>query len=125
MKIRGSNLSAIVASSLFVLCSGASVGQSDVATPQLRMYGFGDLVTTRYEVVSRQWGDAWRSAFWVPTFATREQALAALQAEAARTGADGLLNVYCLDQGRAKWSSSTEPAFLCYGIAIRVRPAQS
>ena len=125
MKIRGSNVSAIVAGSLFVLCSGASVGQSDVATPQLRMYGFGDLVTTRYEVVSRQWGDAWRSAFWVPTFATREQALAALQAEAARTGADGLLNVYCLDQSRAKWFSSTEPAFLCYGIAIRVRPAQS
>jgi hypothetical protein len=125
MKIRGSKLSAIVAGSLCALCAGAGVAQSNAATSQLRMYTFGDLTPSRYEVVGRQWGDSWRSAFWgVPTFATREQALAALQTEAARTGADGLLNVYCLDQGRAKWSSNTEPAFLCYGIAIRVRPAQ-
>ena len=125
MKIRGSTFSAVVAGSFCALCAGAGVAQSDVGTPQLKMYSFGDLTMSRYEVVGRQWGDAWRSAFWgVPTFATREQALAALQTEAARTGADGLLNVYCLDQGRAKWSSNTEPAFLCYGIAIRVRPGQ-
>jgi uncharacterized protein YbjQ (UPF0145 family) len=60
----------------------------------------------------------------VPTFASQEQAIAALQAEAARRGADGLLNVNCLDQGRWNWSSKAEPAFLCYGIAVRMRPSQ-
>jgi len=124
MKIRGSKLSAIFAGALCALCAGAGVAQSDAASTQLKVYTFGDLTTSQYEVVGRQWGDVWRSAFWLPTFATREQALAALHTEAARTGADALLNVYCLDQGRAKWSSNTEPAFLCYGIAIRVRPAQ-
>jgi uncharacterized protein YbjQ (UPF0145 family) len=60
----------------------------------------------------------------LPTFPSQEQAIAALQTEAASRGADGLLNVNCLDQGRWTWSSKTEPAFLCYGIAIRVRPSQ-
>jgi uncharacterized protein YbjQ (UPF0145 family) len=60
----------------------------------------------------------------VPTFPSQEQAIAALQTEAASRGANGLLNVNCLDQGSWSWSSKTEPAFLCYGIAIRMRPSQ-
>ena len=126
MKIRSPRLSAIVAGSLCVLCAGAGIAQSDVEqrAPQLRIYTFGEIDMSRYDVVGRLWGDSWRSAFRVPTFPSQEQAIAALQAEAARRGADGLLNVGCLDQGRGTWSSSTEPAFLCYGIAIRVRPGQ-
>ena len=123
MKIRRPRLCAIVAGSL---CAGAGIAQGDVepSAPQLRIYAFGEIDMGRYEVVGRLWGDSWRSAFWVPTFPSREQAIAALQAEAARRGADGLLNVDCLDQGRWKWSSNAEPAFFCYGIAIRVRPGQ-
>jgi hypothetical protein len=126
MKIRGSRLSAIVAGSVCVLCTGAGIAQSDVEqrAPQLKIYAFGEINMGRYEVVGRPWVDAWRSAVWVPTFPSEEQAIAALQTEAAHRGADGLLNVNCFDQGRWKWSSNTEPAFLCYGIAIRVRPSQ-
>ena len=43
-----------------------------------------------------------------------------LQTEAGRVGANGLINVVCLDQGRSKWSSSEEPRILCYGNAIRL-----
>ena len=126
MKIRNSRLSALVAGSAYVLCAGAGIAQSDVEqrASALKFYGFGEIDPSRYEVVGRLWGDSWRSAFWVPTFPSQEQAIAALRVEAARRGADGLLNVDCLDQGRWKWSSNTEPAFLCYGIAIRVRPSQ-
>ena len=126
MKIRSSRLSALVAGAIFVLGTGAGIAQGDVEqrTPELKIYTFGEIDMSRYEVVGRPWVDSWRSAFWVPTFPSEEQAVAALQTEAARRGADGLLNVSCLDQGRWKWSSNTEPAFLCYGIAIRVRPSQ-
>jgi len=126
MKIRSSRLSALVAGSAYVLCAGACIAQSDVEqrAPQLRIYAYGEINVSRYDVVGRPWVDSWRSAFWVPTFPSQEQAIAALQTEAARRGADGLLNVNCLDQGPWKWSSNTEPAFLCYGIAIRVRPSQ-
>lgn len=125
MKLRSPLLSAIVAGSLCALCTGAGIAQSSVEplAPQLRTYAFGEIGTDRYEVVARLWGDSWRSAFWVPAFPTPEQAIAALQTEAARRGADGLLNVSCRDHGPWSWSSSGEPAFFCYGIAIRLRPA--
>jgi hypothetical protein len=56
-------------------------------------------------------------------FPTREQAVAALNNEAAARGALMRCSiVYCLDQGPWIVSSSTEPAILCYGIAIRVKP---
>ena len=126
MKLRSSRLAALVTAAACVLCAGAGIAQGDVEqrASQLKIYALGEISVGRYEVVGRPWVDSWRSAFWVPTFASQEQAIAALQTEAARRGADGLLNVNCLDQGRWTWSSKTEPAFLCYGIAIRVRPSQ-
>src|SRR5262245_53837441 len=121
---RPSWLSALFLSSLVVLSGGAAIAQTaEPRAPQLRQYTTGELTPGRYEVVSRQWGDAWRSAFWSPTFPTRDQAITALNNEAVTRGADALLNVYCLDQGRWALSQSTEPAILCYAIAIRVRPS--
>ena len=123
MHMLTSRIPALIGSALFALCVGAVPAQTaQPLPPELRQYTFGELTPGRYDVVSRQWGDAWRSAFWSPTFPTREQAVSALNNEAAARGADALLNVYCLDQGRWKGSSNTEPAILCYGIAIRVRP---
>ncbi len=125
MKIRGPRLSAIVAGSLCALFAAAGIAQSDVQqrASQLRMYTVGEIDMSRYEVVSRLWADSWRTAFWVQTFPSQGEAVAALQTEAARRGADALLNVHCFDQPpRWAWSSRTEPAFLCYGLAIRVRP---
>ena len=126
MKLRRSWLPALVAGSACALCAGAGIAQGVVEqrAAELRIYALGEIGVSRYEVVGRPWADSWRSAFWVPTFPSQEQAIVALQTEAARRGADGLLNVNCLDQGRWNWSSNTEPAFLCYGIAIRVRPSQ-
>lgn len=122
MNTRNLALSAIVAGSLGAPFAGALAQTVEQRAPELRIYTTGELVPGRYDVVTRQWGDTWRSAFWSPTFPTREQALAALNAEAAARGADALLNVYCFEQGRWHWSQNTEPAILCYGIGIRVRP---
>jgi hypothetical protein len=126
MNLRGSRFAALVAGSACVLCAGVGIAQSDVEqrASQLKIYALGEISVSRYEVVGRPWVDSWRSAFWVPTYPSQEQAIAALQTEAARRGADGLLNVNCLDQGRWTWSSKSESAFLCYGIAIRMRPSQ-
>ena len=123
MKLRRSRFFALVAA-VYALSAGAGIAQSDAdkRAPEVRLYKLGELNAIRYDVVSRLWVDSWRSAFWLPTYPSQEQALAASQSEAARLGADGLINVLCLDQGRSKWSSSTDPAIVCYGIAIRVRP---
>ena len=125
MKTPGSWLSAILAGFLCALCAGAASAQGAVEprAPQLRMYTVGEIDATRYEVVSRLWADSWHSAWWLRTFPSQTEAIAALQTEASLRGADALLNVYCFDQGRRwAWASKTEPSFLCYGLAIRVRP---
>jgi len=121
MNIRRPRFSALVAVAVYLLSAGASIAQSDVEkrAPEVKINKSGDPNTSQYEVVSRPWVDSWRSAFWVPNYPSEEQAIAALQAEAARRGADALMNVICLNQGRP----NTEPAFLCYGIGIRLGPS--
>jgi hypothetical protein len=121
MTIRHSRFSALVVVAVYLLSACASIAQGDgeKRASEVKIHKSGDLDTRRYEIVSRPWVDSWRSAFWVPTYPSEEQAITALQTEAARRGADGLTNVICLDQGRP----NTEPAILCYGIGIRLRPS--
>ena len=89
MKIRNSRLSALVAAAACVLGSGAGMAQSDVEqrAANIKIYALGEINVDRYEVVGRPLTDTWRSAFWLPTHPTREQAVAALQTDAARRGA--------------------------------------
>jgi hypothetical protein len=123
MNARTARISALAAA-LCVFSISAGIAQNNVEkqAPEVRIYKLGELNESRYEAVGRPWADSWRAAFWVPTYPSQEQAIAASQAEAARLGADGLINVICLDQGRSNWWSSTDPAIVCSGIAIRIRP---
>jgi hypothetical protein len=120
MDIRRSRVSALVAVAACLLSAGASIAANDAekGASEIKIYKLGDPDTSQYEVVSRPWVDSWRSALRVPTYPSEEQAIAALRIEAARGGADALMNVICLNQGR----SNAEPAILCYGIGIRLRP---
>jgi hypothetical protein len=63
--------------------------------------------------------ESWRAAFWLPNSSSEAEGIASLQAEAARLGANGLINVVCIDQGHFIWSWSRTPSILCYGHAIR------
>jgi hypothetical protein len=122
MDIRRSRFFAFVALAAYLLSACAGIAQSDVEkrAPEVKIYEMGNRNATQYVVVSRPWVDSWRSAFWVPTYPSEEQAIVALQTEAARRGADALMNVMCLNQGRP----NTEPSIVCYGIAIRLRPSK-
>ena len=127
MKIRRPAFSAIAAGLLCASCAGAGLAQG-AAPPgasDVRVYAIGELGISGYEVVSRLWSDSWRASFRVPTFPTAAEATAALQAEAARRGADGLINVSCRDQSPGRWLSRDAPAYLCYGLAIRVLPKKA
>jgi uncharacterized protein YbjQ (UPF0145 family) len=123
MKLRSSRFSAPVAVAVCVLSGCASVPQSGLeqGTTEVKVYETGTLAASRYVVVRRIWVDSWRSAFRLPTYSSEAEGIASLRAEAGRLGADGLINVICLDQGHSKWSSNPAPVVLCYGNAIRVR----
>src|SRR5215471_20599688 len=113
---------ALVAGGACVLAGCATVpqGQEGVAA-EIKVYKPGQLATGSYEGVAHVWVDSWRTAFWPPTYESENEAVSSLQAEAARLGANALVNVVCLDQNTQTKSASAKPAILCYGYAIRVR----
>lgn len=130
MKTRNSRSSPfVVAAAVCTLaaCASAPAPESDQPAASLTSRTMSDLNAQgqRFGISSHIWVDSWRSSFASPTFATREEAIEALREEAARRGADGLLDIVCLDQGKPPWSSSTTPSILCYSNGIRFKPAQS
>lgn len=97
------------------ICSGCST----IKAEDVKIYEPTQLRERQYDAVGRLWVETWRARTWVPTYASRDDAIAALQDEAAALGANGLINVGCYaDPGLF---SIGDPAFLCYGKAIKVR----
>lgn len=130
MKIRSSRSSPIVAAAAvcaLAACASSPAPDSSQSAAGLTSHTMSDLNARgqRFTVGSHIWVDSWRSAFASPTFATTEEAIAALREEAAQRGADGLLDIVCLDQGQPPWSSSKTPSILCYSNAIRFQPGRS
>ena len=101
----------------------ASTPQSGIESrvDEVKVYELGQIAANRYDVLSYIWADSWRSATGMPLHPGEAQGVASLRAEAARVGANGLVNVVCLDQGRPNWWASPAPSYLCYGIAVRVK----
>lgn len=123
MKLRSSCFSAFIAVTVCVLsaCAGAPKNGVETQAAQVRVYEPNQLVQGQYDGVRYLWVDSWRTALWLPSASSEAEGIASLQAEAARLGANGLINVSCTDQGHFMWSWSRERAILCYGHAIRVR----
>lgn len=123
MKLQSSRFTTLVTLALFVLAGCASNPKSGSASraAEVKIYEPAQLAQNQYQLVRYLPVDSWRTAFWLPTYASQAEGLASLQAAAARLGANGLINVSCRDQGGFKGFSSSEPALLCYGNAIRVR----
>ena len=122
MKTRDPLFSALIVCVLCTLCGCASVPQEPSA--EIRIYKSGELLGTPYDSVGHVWVDSWRTAFFPPTYPSEDEALRSLREEAARLGANGIVNVVCLDQNLREKSAKTEPAILCYANAVRVRPRQ-
>ena len=123
MKTRDPLLSALIACAVCALSGCASVPQQDIErrAAEIKVYKPAELSGTSYESVGHVWVDSWRTAFYPPTYSSEDEALRSLRAEAARLGANGLVNIVCLDQNVPKKSGNAELAVLCYGYAIRVR----
>jgi len=126
VKLQSSLFFAIVAMTACSLsgCASAPTSGAEGRDSTVRVYEPADLSSSEYDVVRQLWVDSWSTALWMPTYASEAEGIASMQDEAARSGADGLINVYCVDRGRSTWSSKSGPAFVCYGNAIRVRQSK-
>jgi hypothetical protein len=102
-----------MALSAAVLAACASLKAEDV-----KVYTPAQLRQGEYETVKRLWVETWRTPFWVPSYSSREDGIAAMRDKAAGLGANGLINVDCYgDKGFFSFGSES---FVCYGKAIKV-----
>ena len=90
----------------------------------VQVYELNPFVGRSYDIVGRLWTGSWRSALGVKTYSKKEEAIAAMQAEASRLNAEALVSVSCVDQHGSTWFGGSDPAFLCYGVAVKLRPNQ-
>jgi len=102
-------------------CASAPTPENAAAPADLKVYQLAELTGRSYENLGYVWVDSWRSAFRLPTEPAQDDAIASLRAEAARRGADGLVNLVCLDQNVPRSPKDGEPGFLCYANAIRLK----
>ena len=87
----------------------------------VQVYELNPYVGRSYDIVGRLWVSSWRTAFGIPTYSSKDDAIAAMQKEAARLNADALVSVSCLDQHGSTWFQGSDSAFFCYGLAIQLR----
>jgi hypothetical protein len=106
---------AIGMASLLILLSSAPAAQTRPAVP---VYDSTQVALDRYTVIRRLGVQGWRSGYYIPSYADAATAVEALLEEAARLGADGLVNLYCLDRSDRLRGAG----YYCYGNAIKLKP---
>ena len=108
---------------LALLSACATTGNDDAKKPddqsksEVKIYSPAELRQGDYETVKRIWVDTWRTPFWVPTYSSRDDGIAALKDKAASLDANGLINVDCYGDSGLFGGSV---AYTCYGKAIKV-----
>lgn len=88
---------------------------AELAAP-VRVFDAGELTLDRYTVVKRLWTGALRASFWIPAYDDPGTAIAALTSAAADLGADGVVNLHCLND-TGGWGGG----YTCYGLAIKLK----
>lgn len=94
---------------------GAPAARAEPAA-SVRVFDAAELTLDRYEVLERLWTGTWRGSLWIPRHEDASHAIAALTAKAADLGADGVINLHCVND-RGGWRSG----YYCYGLAIRLK----
>lgn len=102
-------------------CASAPQADAEKQAAEIKVYKAAELSGTPFESVGHIWVSSWRSAFFPPTYPSEDEALRSLRAEAAQLGANGLVNIVCLDQNAPAKPSNATQAILCYANAVRVR----
>lgn len=99
---------------LLIALAAATASAAEPAP--VRVFDAGELTLERYTVVKRLWTGSLRASFWVPEHADAAAAVSAVTDEAQRLGADGIINLHCLNDAGG-WGGG----YFCYGLAIKLK----
>jgi len=100
---------------LLLLSLAGPVTAAEPEAP-LRVFDAGELTLDRYTVVKRLWTGALRASFWIPSYDDAATAISALTSKARDLGADGVVNLHCLNDNTG-WGGG----YICYGLAIKLK----
>ena len=103
-----------LAASAFALVASAASAQSG----GVPVYDATQLAHDRYTIVARLGIEDWASSFRIRGHRDLESAKLALVNDAARRGADGVINLTCFDKTDGLIRSD---GYYCYGNAIRIK----
>ena len=92
------------------------VGAAQSGAP--RIYKVGEITLDRYTVIERIWVGSLRTALWFPTHADEQSAIEAVMSEAASLGADGVVNLHCLND---RGGLPPLMGHFCYANAIKLK----
>lgn len=112
---RRPSMHALLATVLAIL-SGAVSAQA--ARDSVPIYDSTQIAFDRYAVIKRLGVGDWRSAFRIARYRDLETARSALVNEAARLGADGVINLTCFGETDRMFNPA---GYFCYGNAIKIR----
>ncbi|HUL41986.1 MAG TPA: hypothetical protein VLV32_08810 [Burkholderiales bacterium] len=121
MKVKRILYPVALAAALFGCATNPQSGGSRLEAKDVTFYEPTQLSLGRYDTIEHLWVESWRTAVWYPSYSAQEDGVTALKAEAARLGANGIINVVCSeDNGLFPASWRSKPSLICYGLAIRV-----
>jgi hypothetical protein len=106
-----------VKTSIFLIAA-ALAGAAHAAGQGVPVYDATQIALDRYTVVKRVGVQDWQSAFRIPGHRDLESAQQAIVNEAARAGADGVINLTCFDQTDRIFNPA---GYFCYGNAIKLK----
>jgi uncharacterized protein YbjQ (UPF0145 family) len=106
-----------VALGLATFASVLSAHSAAQTRPGVPIYDATQIALDRYTVVKRLGVQGWRSGYFIESYRDAQTAAEALLQEAARLGADGLINLYCLNRS----DRLSGDGYYCYGNAIKLK----
>lgn len=109
-------LARLIAAALLVIAGAGAWAQDRAENAQARVFDAGQLPPKRYTVIERIWTSTWRAPFWFPSDEDTAAAVATLTDKATSLGADGVVNLHCVNDANA-WGDG----YYCYGLAIKLK----
>lgn len=109
-------LTRFIAAALLAIAGAGATAQDRAENAPVRVFDAGELTPDRYTVIERLWTGTWRASFWIPTHDDAGSAIAALTSKAESLGADGIVNLHCVNDAGG-WGGG----YYCYGLAIKLK----
>jgi hypothetical protein len=98
--------------------AGCATGAQEAGVPGDRIPVHESVTSAppRYDIVKRLWIESWRSAFFVPSYASAEEAAAHMRRRAEHLGGNGVINFGCYRK-----SAAADAPLACNGTIVRFR----